>query len=230
MGIATAALQKPETYVRLPETREGLVLEPAEVAGGFRVAEGSSKGLQIQDIGSQSIVPLLDLHPGQIFLDLCAAPGNKTAHALEFGVNAVACDFHLHRLRNVTGCARVVLDARGPLPFRRQFDRVLVDAPCSGTGTLSRNPEIKWRLTAGDIQALQSKQVEILSQAVTTLAPGGILVYSTCSLERQENEDVVQEVQERMGGRMKVLSTRQARELLVHQPGDGFFAAVTTVL
>ena len=103
---------------------------------------------RIQDIGSQSIVPLLDLQPGQTFLDLCAAPGNKTAQALQLGVEAwpaISIRAGCAGLDDLA-CHRVALDATQPLPFARQFDRILVDAPCSGTGRWRRNPEIKWRL------------------------------------------------------------------------------------
>ena len=149
------------------------------------MVSGDIEGLRMQDIGSQSIVPLLDLQPGLTFLDLCSAPGNKTAQALESGVTGIACDLHWHRLRNVGGgCGRVVLDATQPLPFRGQFDRVLIDAPCSGTGTLARNPEIRWRLKPDDIEELHVKQLAILRQGLSQLKPGGRLVYSTCSLER----------------------------------------------
>src|SRR5262249_13288334 len=152
---------------------------------------GNVQGLRIQDVGSQSIVPLLELGAGHSFLDLCSAPGNKTAQALESGVSGVACDVHWHRLRNsVAGCPRVVLDASQPLPFRGKFDRILIDAPCSGTGTLGRNPEIRWRLKPEDLEELHAKQVQILRQGLGYLAPDGVLVYSTCSLERRENEDV----------------------------------------
>ena len=74
-----------------------------------------------------------------------------------------------------------------PLPFRTQFDRILVDAPCSGTGTLGRNPEIKWRLGPSDLIELHHKQVALLRNAFRYLQPGGRLVYSTCSLEEEEN-------------------------------------------
>jgi 16S rRNA (cytosine967-C5)-methyltransferase len=153
--IAQTFLARPESYLRNPPPNHGLELEPAEVPGSFRVLSGDTGSLRLQDIGSQSIVPLLALEPNQTFLDLCAAPGNKTAQALESGVRAVACDIHLHRLRQVTGCSRVVLDARQPLPFSRPFDRILIDAPCSGTGTHSRNPEIRWRVQPGDHVDLQ---------------------------------------------------------------------------
>jgi 16S rRNA (cytosine967-C5)-methyltransferase len=185
-----ANLQRPETYVH---------------------------GSRIQDIGAQSIVPLLDLSPGQTFLDLCAAPGNKTAQALESGVRAVACDVHWSRLAPMKslGIDLVMLDAQQPLPFQKRFDRILVDAPCTGTGTLAHNPEIKWRLRPAAIAGLQQIQKRILSQALDALAPGGRLVYSTCSLEREENEDVVE------GRNVKMMRRIPGRD-----SGDGFFAAI----
>ena len=85
----------------------------------------------------------------------------------------------------------MVLDGTRPLPFARRFDRILVDAPCSGTGTLGRNPEIKWRLQPADLADLPRRQAALLANARAALAPGGLLVYSTCSLEPEENEDVV---------------------------------------
>ena len=79
------------------------------------------------------------------------------------------------------------------LPLSTEFDRVLVDVPCSGTGTLARNPEIKWRLKPEDLQDLQARQIAILTSAMSRVASGGKLIYSTCSLEREENSDVVQQ-------------------------------------
>ena len=232
--IARANLTTPETYVRMvgfpSRDRQGAdAVEPTEVPGCYRVTEGRAEGLRIQDIGSQSIVPLLDLHPGQTFLDLCAAPGNKTAQALESGVRAVACDIHLSRLVNMKdlGADLVVLDGTRPLPFRGRFDRILVDAPCSGTGTLGRNPEIKWRLQPGDLAALQRRQAALLGNALERLAPGGRLVYSTCSLEREENEDVIARVED-MAAEVGARVERLWRRLPGVDPGDGFFAAVLT--
>ena len=220
--IARANLATPETYVRgpLPDGRGSV--EPTEVPGCYRVTGGRAEGLRIQDIGSQSVVPLLDLRPGLRFLDLCAAPGNKTAQALESGVRAVACDIHLSRLVNMKGAGAdlVVLDGTRPLPFGGQFDRILVDAPCSGTGTLGRNPEIKWRLSPGELAAFPLRQVALLKNALERLAPGGRLVYSTCSLEREENEDVIAQVRARV--------ERLWRRLPGVDRGDGFFAAVLT--
>ena len=116
---------------------------------------------------------------------------------------------------------RVVADARSPLPFRRLFDRVLVDAPCSGTGTLARNPEIKWRLKPDDLVDLQKKQRRILSNALDCTASGGVLVYSTCSVEPEENRQVVEGVlAERSGFRAVEYMDR----LPGRDAGDGFFA------
>jgi 16S rRNA (cytosine967-C5)-methyltransferase len=190
-GIARAALREPEKYVR-----------------------AGPAGARVQDIGAQAIVPLLGLARGQAFLDLCAAPGNKTAQALEAGACVVACDLHWRRLRQLKPLTPnlAVVDGTRPLPFRRRFDRILVDAPCSGTGTLGRNPEIKWRLKPEDLADLHRRQVALVANAREALAPGGLLVYSTCSLEPEENEEVVpSEVLRRIPGR---------------DAGDGFYAAV----
>ena len=113
----------------------------------------------------------------------------------------------------------MVLDGTRPLPFARRFDRILVDAPCSGTGTLGRNPEIKWRLTPDDLDDLRGRQSALLANARSALAPGGVLVYSTCSLEPEENEGVTAAVPgERIAGQMRRLPGRD--------PGDGFYACV----
>jgi len=221
--IAHANLRATETYIRIPRDRAippGITVDPTEIPGCYRLVAGEAGRFRIQDIGSQAVVPLLDLASGQTFLDLCAAPGNKTAQALEYGVRAVACDFHPKRvdmLRSL-GVNVVHLDGTRPLPFGRRFDRILLDAPCSGTGTLARNPEIKWRLEAADIQELHRRQVVLLRNALDVLAPGGVLVYSTCSLEREENDGVL----EALG----LNPERIMRRIPGIQPGDGFFAAV----
>ncbi len=221
--IARAFLLAPETWVRVApgEDAGDGVIEATDLAGCYRLISGDSTRFRVQDIGSQSIVPLLGLEPGQSFLDLCAAPGNKTAQALESGVRAVACDISPARLEPMKGlpCHLTVVDATVPLPFGRRFDRILLDAPCSGTGTLGRNPEIKWRLQPGDLARFQDRQANILSRALDVLAPGGRLVYSTCSLEREENEAVLERVLGRIPAAIR-------RRLPGSDPGDGFFAAV----
>lgn len=192
-AIARANLAKPETYIQVQTGR-------------------------VMDIGSQSIVPLLNPAPGQTFLDLCAAPGNKTAQALQYGVRAVACDIHPHRAAMLKGLGAdvVVLDGTLPLPFAHTFERILIDAPCSGTGTLARNPEIKWKLGPEDLGELRQRQTALLRQALRYLAPRGRLVYSTCSLEPEENEEVVSEFR----------PVEIMRRIPGRDPGDGFFAAV----
>ncbi|MGA8027531.1 MAG: transcription antitermination factor NusB [Bryobacteraceae bacterium] len=182
------------------------------------------RAMRLHDIGSQAIVPLLDLQPGLAYLDLCAAPGNKTLQALETRLSlAVACDISLKRIREIPPvCPRVVLDAAAPLPFNRHFDRIFIDAPCSGTGTLARNPEIKWRLQAPDCARFAQKQARIVSNALPFLAPGGKLLYATCSLESEENEDVIRGI---LANHPDLHCERELWRLPGREEGDGFYAA-----
>jgi 16S rRNA (cytosine967-C5)-methyltransferase len=247
-GILRAGLATPAVHLRLnpafePEETlrlldgEGVETEATELPLARRVVHGLPQATRcfregrcrIQDLSSQCVVPLLELRPEHSFLDLCAAPGGKTFQAIELRGSArgvVAADRHLHRLRTLRELAGrpvdcLALDAQQALPFRRPFDRILVDAPCSGTGTLSRNPEIKWRLRPGDIEELAAKQRAILGRALDRLAPDGILIYSTCSLEPEENQGVVDAV-------LKTKTSFQAGAYLQRipgrEPGDSFFA------
>lgn len=170
------------------------------------------------DFGAQQIVPLLELNAEHRFLDLCAAPGNKTLQAAESGVKPVACDRSKKRLMQIPVERRIQLDAARSLPFGPVFDRILVDAPCSGTGTIARNPEIKWRVDCSEIKRHAERQVQILTHALAALKPEGRLVYSTCSLEHEENEGVIAQFPRRVVASGYRLPGRDA--------GDGFFHAV----
>jgi len=221
-GIAAAALETPRRYARIPAAvtvPEGAIA--TEISGCFEIPPGTPlpAGAVWQDLGSQSIVPLLELHSSHSVLDLCSAPGNKTAQIRESGAWTVACDVSARRLEMVPE-PKLILDARMPLPFGEgHFDRILVDAPCTGTGTLAHNPEIKWRVNQADMERHAERQRAILRSALSVLKPGGLLVYSTCSLEPEENEHVVNAVApERV--------IRTVRRVPGRDPGDGFFAAV----
>jgi len=183
--------------------------------GGLRVDSGQALHTRayevgrvvIQDEASQLVADLAMPLRGQRVLDLCAAPGIKSgqlAQALGAGT-LVACDRSAARfaaLRKLlpkwvpapVQWSMVRLDAKESLPFGTRFDRILLDAPCSGTGTLARNPEIKWRLRPEDIFRLADLQARMLRNALSALASGGLLVYSTCSLEPEENDGVVEPV------------------------------------
>jgi 16S rRNA (cytosine967-C5)-methyltransferase len=244
----------------------GVPLSPGRLlSAARRVVSGDVIGtrayqegrISIQDEASQLIALLLG--HGEMILDCCAAPGSKTALLAKRNPRAkvFATDLHPHRARLLQSLHRlpnlriVAADARH-LPFSSTFDRILADVPCSGTGTLGRNPEIKWRITEKDLLDLQSRQVAILKSALAQLARGGRLVYSTCSLEREENEAVVEAALEgtaeyKVGDfRVELEHLRQSHELSetvgkdiasllagpylrtipgVH-PCDGFFAAL----
>jgi len=209
--ITSIRLRRPEAEERL--YAEGIALAPGALLASARwVQHGDiSKttafrtGLcTIQDEASQLVAALVGRT--KHVLDCCAAPGGKTAAIADQNLNAkmFAVDLHPHRalllrrlLRVPAGAEvgssnlRVIAADARQLPFAAKFDRVLADVPCSGTGTLARNPEIKWRLTPEDLGDLQRRQLAILRSALGQVSSGGRLIYSTCSLERAENEDVV---------------------------------------
>lgn len=191
---------------------EAVVLNPGVLLrSAARIAAGNAEQtsafrsgkISFQDEASQAIPLLLAARTGDSALDLCAAPGGKAAIVARCVApqgSVIAGDLHMHRLRAMRknlermGAANVhsvALDGEQHLPFSTQFDRVLLDAPCSGTGTLARNPEIRWRLGPRDLRAFADRQRKMLLHALEHLKPGGRLVYSTCSLEPEENEHVV---------------------------------------
>jgi len=243
--------------------QEGIELAPgALLARARRVTSGDITKTRVlaegraylQDEASQLVAQLVG--HGACILDCCAAPGGKTSLIAERNPSSLMLAVELHpararltrRLVRAPNVAVVAANAEA-LPLMPNFDRVLADVPCSGTGTLGRNPEIKWRLRPEDLSDLHRRQVAILRSALSYLSPGGRLVYSTCSLEREENEDVVSEV---MAGRgdLRLLGCREELERLqaegelvwddldsllredflrtlpgIH-PCDGFFAAM----
>jgi 16S rRNA (cytosine967-C5)-methyltransferase len=203
----------PPATIRLssPEPDPGLQLgQGSFVARAWRVVAGDvtgMRGLRMQDEGSQLIAELAGR--GTAILDCCAAPGGKTAILAERNPTAAitACDISPLRLKTMRALLAGhpgnisfrALDAT-ELPFRPEFDLVLCDAPCSGTGTMARNPEIRYRVTVDDFARQQERQVRLVCSAMRCLREGGRLVYSTCSLEGEENEGVVAEALERQRG------------------------------
>jgi 16S rRNA (cytosine967-C5)-methyltransferase len=218
-------------------------LDPAFLAGRFTV----------QDEASQLVVGLLDPAAGERVLDVCAAPGGKaTAIAERVGLEGrvLALDRHARRLALVARSARRLglrnivcseRDATRPLtdlitPIA--FDRVLIDAPCSGLGTLRRNPDARWRIAPGDPDRLAEIQATLLRNAAATVKPGGTLVYSTCTVLPEENEWIVEAFLKRTPEFAVVTSDRVPDEVrpvvgadgalrcLPHRhTADGFYAA-----
>jgi 16S rRNA (cytosine967-C5)-methyltransferase len=162
-------------------------------------ALAEKEAVYFQDEGSQLVALAVIETGGKRVLDVCAAPGGKTSMIAVSGASVVAGDVHFARVERLRAtCADqhfsvtvVQLDAENGLPFEaKSFDVVFVDAPCSGTGTIRHNPEIRYSIKESDIEALSSKQLRILKNASELVADGASLVYSTCSLESEENEAV----------------------------------------
>jgi 16S rRNA (cytosine967-C5)-methyltransferase len=203
-------LRSPAAEAQL--LKEGITLAPGGIlAGARRVESGDvtntdafrSGQIVIQDEASQFVAALLGRsEKDSRILDCCAAPGGKTLALADHhpGAAITAIELHAHRARllqqrlhsNAPQVQVVAADVRH-LPLSSKFDRVLADVPCSGTGTLARNPEIKWRLSPDDLAELPTRQLAILRSAQAQVAPGGRLIYSTCSLEKEENENVVEQ-------------------------------------
>jgi 16S rRNA (cytosine967-C5)-methyltransferase len=209
--------EQPATCVRLVrESAEAdLVAEGVELASGAflsrarRVVHGDvtatvtyrNGGVRIQDEGSQVVAELAG--SGENILDCCAAPGGKTAILAERNPKSalLACDVSKRRLDEMRGLLRNVRGARvsyescdaAKLTYEKVFDLILCDVPCSGTGTIARNPEIRHRLEPAEFSRQHSRQVAILLSAMRALKPGGRLVYASCSLEPEENESVIQD-------------------------------------
>ena len=198
-----ARLREEELAVTRPTALapEGLIVERGAVARGAAFAEG---WCTIQDQASMLIARLLDPRPGELVADTCAAPGTKSTHLAELMQNRgkiLAMDPHAGRLKLVGKAAArlgaTIIEAHagtvatlGP-QWKDRCDRVLVDAPCSNLGVLRRNPDVKWRRTPDDLGRLHAQQRGILAAAASLAQPGGRLVYATCSLEPEENEQVL---------------------------------------
>jgi 16S rRNA (cytosine967-C5)-methyltransferase len=267
----------PETAIRLRTPtaeaellKEKIAVQPGKILSSARLVVAGdttkSQGLRaghavIQDEASQLVAALTGCETRRMrILDCCAAPGGKTLAMADRNPQAaiIAVELHAHRARllqrllrtaNPKANIQIVVANAQDLPSGIGFDRVLADVPCSGTGTLARNPEIKWRLGPADLRDLQMRQVTILRSAMTQVATGGRLLYSTCSLEKEENEDVIEQA---LGGQasFRLICCGEALERLraagelvwanpsslirgpylrtipgVH-PCDGFFAAI----
>jgi 16S rRNA (cytosine967-C5)-methyltransferase len=205
--IPTPAVRLSDAAAEQELQQEGIELVPgALVARARRITSGDVTKTRIfaegraylQDEASQLIALLVGR--GARILDCCAAPGGKTSAMAQLNPCSlvIATELHpsrarlMHRLVQAQNVRVIAADANA-LPLNASFDRVLADVPCSGTGTLARNPEIKWRLRPEDLPDLHDRRTSILRSAMSYVAPGGRLVYSTCSLEREENEEVVAE-------------------------------------
>jgi 16S rRNA (cytosine967-C5)-methyltransferase len=185
-------------------SEDGIVLQDAPPTSELPLLQG---GLYIiQDEASQLVTSILDPKPGERILDACAAPGGKTTHMaqnMENRGDIYALDLSKGKLDRIEEmCQRLGIkivktikgNAAGPLPLPQalRFDRILADVPCSGFGTLRKNPDLKWRRGEKDIKRLSELQFSILDNLSAYVTEGGVLTYSTCTVFHEENEDVVE--------------------------------------
>jgi 16S rRNA (cytosine967-C5)-methyltransferase len=198
--FATSSASEPERVVRGAPGTVGIGEEVAGIPGAFLVAPGPiPDGTTVQDAASIAVGNAVAADEGMRVIDLAAAPGGKTSHLLDQvgdrGI-VIAADSHRRRVSDararVPGAHWVVADAND-LPFKgATFERVLLDAPCSGLGTLRRRPEIRFRVTRAEVGRLARAQVGMLEKAMELVAPGGQLVYSVCTVTPEETIDMVE--------------------------------------
>lgn len=195
----------PPSDIRTQRTNHQLCWRVEESTGLFQSESWLKGEFYIQDPSTLIAVDVLDPQPGESVLDMCAAPGGKTTYIAQKMQNCgriIAADSSSSRLALVgDNCRRLgvtivaALACEGTRLDRclrgEQFDRVLLDAPCSNTGVMRRRPDLRWRIEEKEIARLSALQLKLLGKAAEFVKPGGVLVYSTCSLEREENEGVV---------------------------------------
>jgi 16S rRNA (cytosine967-C5)-methyltransferase len=218
--------QPAETYLAYPDRFEKLE-RGRKVTDVEGFAEG---GFIVQDPGTGLAVGLMDVKPGEKILDACAAPGGKTIQLAWRGADVTACEVNPRRRRRLCeNLQRVglsekvkVVSAFDDETCSGLFEKVLADVPCGNTGVLRRRPDARWNWSEEKLSALVSLQSEILDAAAAKVAPGGLLVYSTCSNEPEENMDQVKAFLSRNGG----FSLVESRESIPYESGhDGAFAA-----
>lgn len=224
------------THPRYPDAVRLKTPLPVQALPGFE--EGD---ITVQDASAQGCVTLLDPQDGETILDLCAAPGGKTTHILEAAPRAhvLAVDVDIQRLKRVhenlerLGMKADVKAGDGRFPAQwcgeQQFDRILLDAPCSATGVIRRHPDIKWLRRETDIGDLAHLQAEILDAIWPHLKPGGTLLYATCSILPEENRDQITAFLLRhKDARLIQTGTTEnpgIQNLPAPEEGDGFFYA-----
>ena len=252
LRLIGSEIERRETLAELASLKE---MRQSEFVDGCFLAEKMSHDLAslsdrnrvyFQDEGSQFVANAVVAERGFRILDVCAAPGGKTTMIASSGdKSVVAGDIHFTRVQYLREtCAKheaasvsvVQYDAETMIPFEpASFDTVFVDAPCSGTGTIRHNPEIRYSIGPADILQLSSKQLRILKNASELVKPGGRLIYSTCSLESEENEAVCDRFLQERGDfdliapkvpSRFLASTGFARTFPHRDELDGFFIAV----
>ena len=226
-AAALAALQNRPAETWLVR-RDGAGVAFERLERGRRVEDVpgyADGGFIVQDPATRHAVELLAPRPGERILDACAAPGGKTVRICWSGAEVTACEVNprrRHRLEENLARTRCAVSVVASLDGLPQFDKVLADVPCTGTGVIRRKPDIKWNWSRTRLEALVRLQGEILERCATLVAPGGRLVYSTCSLEPEEN---AQRAAAFAAAHPEFRLVAEARSLPFESGEDGAYAA-----